>query len=574
LKAVVLKLKSGIYNLKNNAENTSFAGRAKTVLVYNQGRVALAFVSSVVVHASDDNKRGRIHFVGPVSFYQKIADHIGDVILPASDIIFKGLQLPLKCFKISVVNLEVTSVMDVGSIISGFSADAPIFLALMSAALQIEIPEDLVSTGHIASIDGDIRMVSSIPAKLSAAVKSKSIRTFIYPDIDQDDSLDSLSLQRKSRIGGALAKAKSDLQVIGVQNVKDLLAAAFSDKQIVKASLQHNFYNSFANLPQPNTSLESAIKYLTGNNENRFWAALEQDLFSGNSDSATQLLELFAQHYISRKLYPKDFGSKLLRQIRCMPPFILRRKIKFPLLSMPRCIQVSQFAKETDHEDVSLLFLASSRQAIPYSDKDGAGKQSPKAPEDIEETLQSILTEINQEALLRHVARPIDAARATFLPGAATTNSFDEFNEIVTAFYVHLQRHTYRLIEPVDLNVASSEARTLLEKAFFKKGGWDSALTEAETGVNGGIRFVLDVMTEHFKHNHQEEYLEQAIETALKPLDWEKRVSLARAILKRLEHNLPQQVVSQPEKYAKELKDILKTYVQSQDRLKSMLRSY
>jgi hypothetical protein len=51
-------------------------------------------------------------------------------------------------------------------------------------------------------------------------------------------------------------------------------------------------------------------------------------------------------------------------------------------------------------------------------------------------------------------------------------------------------------------------------------------------------------------------------------------VSLARAILKRLEHNLPQQVVSQPEKYAKELKDILKTYVQSQDRLKSMLRSY
>ena len=76
--------------MKNNAENTSFAGRAKTVLVYNQGRVALAFVSSVVVHASDDNKRGRIHFVGPVSFYQKIADHIGDVILPASDIIFTG----------------------------------------------------------------------------------------------------------------------------------------------------------------------------------------------------------------------------------------------------------------------------------------------------------------------------------------------------------------------------------------------------------------------------------------------------------------------------------------------------
>jgi hypothetical protein len=241
---------------------------------------------------------------------------------------------------------------------------------------------------------------------------------------------------------------------------------------------------------------------------------------------------------------------------------------------MPNCIQVSQFAQETDHEDVSLLFLASSRQAILYSDKDDTGKQSQKAPEDIEDTLQSILTEISQEAILRHVARPIDAARATFSPGTATTNSVDEFNEIVTAFYVHLQRHTYRLIEPVNLNAASSKALALIEKTFFKKGGWEAALTEAETGVNGGIRFVLDVMTEHFKHIHQEEYLEQALKTALKPLDWDKKVSLTQAILKRLEHNLPQKVVSQPEKYTKELKNILKTYVQSQDKLKSMLRSY
>ena len=549
-------------------------GRAKTVIVFSQGEDSKAVISSIVVRALKKSVGNRLLFAGPAAFSTNTVNHINSIILPAADIFFNALNVPLKSFEISIVNLDVASLMDIGITISGYSADVPIFLAMLSAGLQMAIPENIVSTGHIASIDGDIRMVSSIPAKLSAAAKSKSVRTFICPAIDQDDSLDSLSPQQKPQIAGALAKAKSDLQVTGVQNVKDLLAAAFSDKQIVKASLRHNFYNPIDNLPQPDTSLGSAINYLIGNNENRFWAALEQDLFSGNSDSAIQLLDLFAQHFISRKFYPKDFGSKFLRQIRCMPPFILRRKIKFPLLSMPRCIQVSQYAKETDHEDVSLLFLASSRQAIPYYDKDDTGKQSTKVPEDIEETLQSILTEINQEALLRHVAGPIDAARATFSPGMATTNSFDEFNEIVTAFYVHLQRHFYRLIEPIDLNAASSKASALLEKAFFKKGGWDAAQTEAETGVNGGIRFVLDVMTEHFKYVHQEEYMEQALKTALKPLDWEKTVSLTQAILKRLEHNLPQQVVSQPEKYAYELKDILKTYVQSQDRLKSMLRSY
>jgi hypothetical protein len=560
--------------LKNKSENQHFTGRAKTVLVYKQGKDDLAFISCVVVRAIDNNNQDRVHFVGPVSFDPKIIGHIDDIILPATNIILKGLQLPLKCFEISVVNLEVTSTMNIGSKISGYSADVPIFIAMISAALQTEIPADIVSTGHIASIDGDIRMVGSIPAKLSAAVKSNSVRTFICPDINQDDSLNSLSPQQKSRISGCLAKAKNDLQVVSVQNVKEILAATFSDKQIVKSSLQHNFYNSYANLRQSETSLDSAINYLTDNNEKRFWAVLEQDLFSGISDSATQLLDIYAHHYISRKLYPENFGAKLLRQIRCIPPFILRRKIKFPLLSMHLCIQLSQFTRETDHEDVSLLFLANSQQAIPYSDKEETGDLSPKSPEDIEETLQSILSEINQDAILQHVARPIDAARATFTPGVATTNTFDEFNEIVIAFYIHLQRHSYRLIEPVDQNAASLKARALIEKAFFRKGGWDAAQTEAETGVNGGMRFVLDVMTEHIKHVNREEYQDSAIDAALKPLGYESRIKLTQAILNRLSHNLPKKIITQPEKYEKELKDILKTYVQSQDKLKSKLRSY
>ena len=208
--------------MKNKLENSSSAGRAKTALVYSQGNDVLSFISSVVVHTSDNNL-GRVHFKGPVSLDQKIADHVRDVILPACDIIVKTLQLPLSCFEISVVNLDVASMMDVGSKISGFSADVPIFLAILSAALQMDIPEDIVSTGHIASIDGDIRMVSSIPAKLSAAVKNKSVRTFIHPDIDQDDSLASLSPKQRSQISGAVAKAKSNLRVVSVKNVKDLL---------------------------------------------------------------------------------------------------------------------------------------------------------------------------------------------------------------------------------------------------------------------------------------------------------------------------------------------------------------
>ena len=82
------------------------------------------------------------------------------------------------------------------------------------------------------------------------------------------------------------------------------------------------------------------------------------------------------------------------------------------------------------------------------------------------------------------------------------------------------------------------------------------------------------MMTEFFKHKHSKNHINFVLTSALKPLEWKEKVGLTQAILNRLKPNLPQEVLSQPEKFTRELEYLLKTYVQSQDKLKSMLRSY
>jgi predicted ATP-dependent protease len=42
--------------------------------------------------------------------------------------------------------------MNTGVQVSGFSADVPMFLAMLSARLQMPVRQDVVSTGHIASL--------------------------------------------------------------------------------------------------------------------------------------------------------------------------------------------------------------------------------------------------------------------------------------------------------------------------------------------------------------------------------------------------------------------------------------
>ena len=81
-------------------------------------------------------------------------------------------------------------------------------------------------------------------------------------------------------------------------------------------------------------------------------------------------------------------------------------------------------------------------------------------------------------------------------------------------------------------------------------------------------------MTDQFKKEEHEKYINQALKTALDPLDWEAKVSLMGKIIERIENHLPPEIKSQPpERFAGHYESIVTAYVQSMDRMKSILRS-
>jgi len=168
-------------------------GRAKTALVLSADTCAPAVISAMLARTMTRQERSRLRLVGPAAFSPKVIKHLRAVVLPIVDRIAKELDLPLQDFKLSLVNVGAASSSDVGIQVSGFSADVPVLLALLSAVLQIPVPDDIVFTGHVSSPVGDIAVVKAIPAKLAAAVADKYTRRFVYPSLAADGSLKTLT---------------------------------------------------------------------------------------------------------------------------------------------------------------------------------------------------------------------------------------------------------------------------------------------------------------------------------------------------------------------------------------------
>ncbi len=548
-------------------------GHAKTVLVFGDNEQARAVVSSVVVRLCESDCQERVRFIGPVAFEESTARHISEMLLLIVDHLLEGLGLSRRNYEIAVVNLSAASVLDIGTRISGFSADVPVLLALLSASLQMPIPDDLLSTGHVASPTGVIRAVRAIPVKLAAAAADGSIRRFVYPLLDQDHSLEALSPAEYRRAADAITNAPETLQMIGVGDILELVKAVFDDEAIALASLSQEFFEARGPSDPSDGLLTQTLRFLTEQNAERFWTSVERHLLAGQSQDAQALLLARILYHIHRKAYPPGLGRELLQIVRSLPPSTRRLKLTLPLLPMDACIRLSQFATEADHEDVRHLFDAASGRRTPSlavaTDVAPPADQASGNP-----ALETILSQIDAESLAVGIGLPIDAARASYTMDSVTVASYEEFNDAISAFYLHLRLRIHPGTTPLSSSVVSADAIALLERAFSVRGGLEAALAEAKEATHGGMRQVLDAMTEQLKTDEKAKHVTRVLREALDPLDWNAKVALMAAFLERLAAILPPELRSAPpERFARQWEMLVRVYVASLDQLKGVLRT-
>lgn len=553
-------------------------GRAKTVLVFGQGDRQKAVISAIVVRrVGQINSDGRLRFAGNVKFSSSVSDHVKETILPIVDNIINGLSLSPKNFEISAVNLGVASSLDVGMNISGFSSDVPMFIGMLSAGLQIPVPNDLVATGHIASVEGDISAVRAIPAKVEAVKADNTISCFMHPDIEKDTSLTALTPIERDRSIKAIMAAKDFVRTKPIEGIGELVRAVFTEEGIVLASLRQGFFGISKILDKFNNPVQGCISFLTNRNEKRFWNVLQRYFLAGECEKGKELLQAFAEFHIARQVYPIGLGTMLSGLICSLPPTVRRLKTCFPILDTGMCIKLSESARDLDFNDVSILFdaahgkhLKQKPDIVPISASDNTGLSDSAC-----KTFDDVVAMINEKAFAQKYGIAIDSARGSFVLNSIRVDSYDEFADTIVSFYVHLKRHINPSpVQSVDMDQSRNDATALAERAFRNKGGCEAAYTQSIEGTRGGMRSVLDILTEQFKAEERNEYVQRVFKDALNSLGWSDRVDFVRGAMKHLRPFLPEKIRNEPaERYARNYETIIQAYVKSMDEVNQLLNS-
>lgn len=535
-------------------------GKTKTAIVSQVSGEAVAIITEIFAQTTPVDSKTRLEFRGPVKLDDKAFNHIQAVILPIVDRITQSLDLPIQYFLISISNIGATATLGKGIKMSGFSADLPMFLAMLSASIQAALRQDVIATGHIASLAGDVVPVLDIPLKIEAAVASEGITEFILPEIEKDQSVtllmppDEFIKAKKS-----IYQHKGHINFTTAENIHGAIKAFFPEESIVRAALIQGFFNAVPAFKDFSNPVNRSVMFILENNEKRFWNATGDFLQSGDAAKAKSIIKTFIDFHLGRKCYPQYFGEHLYRLTMSLPLLVRKLEGLFPIVSIDQCIALSQYAKQTDHNDVQTLYKLTSPDE--FAKKiDTTDEEAPTTGDSDKEgqLLKKILFELSDRSLTQKIGMSLDDARANYTINTIRVKDASEFNRAITGFYIHMLRNTQSPAGHVSRDAAAADAIDRIEDSFRNAGGYEAAFAEAKFGTKGGLRYVFDVMTDQEKSDRKRKYKDMVLKEAIDPLDWEAKGKLSVHIQKQYGRYLPDAFrTMEPEQLAHHLEEVI-----------------
>ena len=560
-------------------EKESIIGKTAAVLIMKSGADEKAVVTSIVAQCRRKQSRKRLFFSGQARFDSKTEKHVNTHILPIIDRILEALKpdTKQKAYELSIVNLSVASVMDKGVDISGFSADIAVFLALLSATFNIPLAQNFVATGHIASSDGDIKAVSGLSEKITAACETDGIKKFIYPALESDISRKNWQNEELQAERALIPYARQFMKMIHVDSISQTLKEVFNDRELVIASMEGEFFHKAETLSGDENCLSRIVYYLTGDNENRFWDNFTLDALNGNAEHLRQLLVSRIKYQIKNKHYPKGFGRKLLQMILSVPGAIRRTALTGELVDIELYFKLCQYADKEDlKKDSRYLRDVLEGRAGQLDTKQILSDSIEITEGEISKAdLEDVFLQISEEQISKKISRPIDNARAIYILERITVDSAEQFLEQITSFYIHLISHTALAPAQIDTEQLQSSALQLLQRAFANNGGVEAARQEALDGYAGGMNLILNQITDQFKFEQKTGYVNSILTRMVDQTDIVKRIEFTKKLLEYIGTFLPAEIRDRPAStLIDRYQEIIKAYVSSIDRLKQSFRQF
>jgi hypothetical protein len=559
-----------------------YVGRARAVLVYGDSESPQGVVCwlQALAEPASDEASPTVTVEGPVSVEAAAQQQLETVVAPLVNRLLQAIGLPACRYRISVANIDASAAHDLPATISGYSADLPAFLAMLSAALRVTVDPTVVATGHIASMGGEIAPVRALGAKWRAASQTSGVTRFLHPRLDRDGSLAALSPQRARDEAVSMASAGLDIQAESIGGIDELLTETISESDVVLASLEAGFFDQPAESTATEGPFASAVSWLSSGNPHRFWRILEAHAFEGRSEEIKSLLRQMIGFYLREGRYPDGMGAKLEGLLLSLPSAVRRLRLRFPLVDPSRCAAMGQFAASDDAADDLRRLMNAVTGCLPQQQRYGDQTRSGSASSDErgaghEAVVATVVDRISADALTRGIGEPIDRALAGFTLPYVTCQRHEDFIETVQSFYRQVIRHTAFGSAPLDSEHLSAEAFDLLERAFRDQDGARGAQAEARHGTRGGLRFVLERMADQLKQERTRAHVNRVLREAVDILDPDARIGFMRALMTRLRPHLPADVRDQPPEYfAGDYETLTQAYMRAIDGLAERFRVY
>ncbi|MDY6838841.1 MAG: hypothetical protein SWH78_12800 [Thermodesulfobacteriota bacterium] len=189
-------------------------------------------------------------------------------------------------------------------------------------------------------------------------------------------------------------------------------------------------------------------------------------------------------------------------------------------------------------------------------------------------SLEYLLTATDEMAIARSVGSPHDEARMRYALHSNSVESFEEFTDVITDYYNY---HVGRCVVHggyLSRTEAAGRAKEILDREYRRQGGdIISAYKDARDGTSGGLRVVLDRIAEHLKAESVERYIREAFDRYVEPNSWEQKVDIIHQFIAQCGQHLSSSMrTDQPERYAHNYQELIRTYVESLKKTSSVFR--
>jgi len=188
--------------------------------------------------------------------------------------------------------------------------------------------------------------------------------------------------------------------------------------------------------------------------------------------------------------------------------------------------------------------------------------------------ITSLLNALDERTIARRIGIPHDEARVRYPLHSNTVSSFEQFSDELGNYYNHHFTTCVSRGGALARSEATGRAKELLEREYRRQNGdIVTAFNDAHDGTNGGLRLVLDKVAEGLKAESVERYIRDMFDRHVAPNAWEDKVAIIRQFIAQCGVHLASSIrADQPERYARDFQELIRSYVAALQRTSSIFR--